>query len=51
MAKEKTEEVVKVTEKPPVDIEAFIARKLSAINKMENKAKARALGYRVLQNR
>ncbi len=51
MAKEKTEEVVKVTEKPPVDIDAFIARKLVSINKMENRAKARVLGERVLKNR
>ena len=55
MAKEKETVEVEVTEvkaaKKPVDVEAFIARKLRAINKMENKAHARVLGERVLQNR
>lgn len=33
------------------DVEKFIARKLKAINEMQNKAKARALAERVLKNR
>lgn len=48
MAKEET----KATEtKPVVDVEAFIARKLRAINQMKNKALAKTLGERVLKNR
>lgn len=47
MAKEETKEVTK----KPVDVEAFIARKLRAINNMKNKAFAKALGERVLKNR
>lgn len=47
MAKEET----KATEKKPVDVEAFIARKLRAINQMKNKALAKTLGERVLKNR
>lgn len=48
MAKEETKATV---EKKPVDVEAFIARKLRAINNMKNKAYAKALGERVLKNR
>lgn len=48
MAKEET----KTTEaKAVVDVEAFIARKLRAINQMKNKALAKTLGERVLKNR
>lgn len=40
-------------EKAPeeVDIDAFVARKLKAINEMENKALARRLAQRVLENK
>lgn len=48
-AVEKAEEIVET--KPAVDIDKFIARKLKALNEMENKAKARSLGERVLKNR
>ena len=57
MAKEKEpkiEAVVKdeeIIEKAPVDVEKFIQRKLKALNEMDNRAKARALGERVLKNR
>lgn len=44
----KTEEIV---EKAPVDVEKFIQRKLKALNEMDNRAKAKALGERVLKNR
>ena len=33
------------------DVEKFIARKLKAINEMQDKAKARALAERILNNR
>lgn len=46
---EKTEEIIET--KPAVDVDKFIARKLKALNEMENKAKARSLGERVLRNR
>ena len=42
------------TKKKPKEensVEAFIARKLKAINEMQNKAKARSLAERVLKNR
>ena len=42
-------EEVKADSKP--DVEKFIARKLKAINQMENEAKARDLASRVLSNR
>lgn len=48
-AVEKAEEIIEA--KPAVDIDKFIARKLKALNEMENKAKARSLGERVLKNR
>lgn len=60
MAKEKkptevTEEKVEAVEEEKkdkgVDVEAFIARKLTAINQMEDEAKARNLASRVLSNR
>ncbi len=64
MAKEKKpteapEKVVEVEEKEQKDsvadekkrIEDFIARKLKAINQMENEAKARSLAHKVLSNR
>lgn len=44
----KTEAIV---EKAPVDVEKFIQRKLKALNEMDNRAKAKALGERVLKNR
>ena len=44
----KTEEIV---EKAPVDVEKFIQRKMKALNEMDNRAKAKALGERVLKNR
>ncbi len=34
-----------------VDVQAFINRKLKAINNMPNKAKARALAEKVLNNK
>lgn len=34
-----------------VDIEAFIARKLKAINEMDDKAKARDLARRLMMNK
>lgn len=39
----------KKEEKKVVDIQAFKARKLKAINEMANKAKARELAERVLR--
>lgn len=54
MAKEKEVKVEKaeeIVEKAVVDVDKFIARKLKALNEMENKAKARSLGERVLKNR
>ena len=47
-AVEKAEEII---EKAPVDVEKFIQRKLKALNEMDNRAKAKALGERVLKNR
>lgn len=47
--KEAAEAVVAV-EKKPVDRQAFVARKLRAINDMPNAAKARRLAARVLNN-
>lgn len=47
MAEKETKEVAK----KPVDTEAFIARKLRAVNQMKNKALAKTLGERVLKNR
>lgn len=41
----------KKTEEKKVDVQAFKARKLKAINQMENKAKARGLAERVLNNK
>ena len=44
----------KKTKKPEivtVDVDAFIARKMKAINLMENKAKARYLAERLTENR
>lgn len=43
----------KVEEKTPekVDVDAFIARKLKAINEMENEALAQFLAQRVLDNK
>lgn len=42
---EKKEEI-----KAKVDVQAFKARKLKAINRMQNKAKAKAAADRVLSN-
>ena len=51
----KTEEVRPVVEKrnrrKGVDKQAFIARKLKAINLMTNEAKARGLADRVMRNK
>lgn len=47
MAEKEPKEVTK----KPVDVEAFIARKLRAINQMKNRALAKTLGERVLKNR
>lgn len=47
MAEKETKEITK----KPVDVEAFIARKLRAINNMKNRALAKTLGERVLKNR
>lgn len=41
----------KEVEVKEVDVQAFVARKLKAINKMQNKAKAKAAADRVLSNR
>lgn len=41
----------KEVKKEVTDVEQFIARKLKAINEMQNKAKARFLAERVLKNR
>lgn len=46
---EKKEE--KAVEKPVVDIEAFIARKLKAVNEMDNRAMARDLAKRLMMNK
>lgn len=46
---EAAEAVVEAKEKP-VDRQAFVARKLRAINDMPNAAKARRLAARVLNN-
>lgn len=59
MAKEKkpteaVEKAVAVEEEKKdkgVDVEAFIARKMTAINQMEDEAKARRNASRVLSNR
>lgn len=60
MAKEKKEaEAIVEVEKaekptkdePKVDVEKFIARKLSAINEMDDEAKAKRNASRVLANR
>ncbi len=58
MAEEVVEEVVEETTEPveevkeqKVDVEAFINRKLYAINDMENKALAKVLAERVISNR
>lgn len=34
-----------------VDVNAFIARKMKALNEMENKAKARELAKRLIMNK
>lgn len=51
--KKKTAEIVENTEskEKPADVEAFIQRKMKAINEMENKATARYLAERVIGNR
>lgn len=50
-AEEKVEIVEEEKKDKGVDVEAFIARKLTAINQMEDEAKARNLASRVLSNR
>lgn len=47
MAEEKKEKQAEAN----VDVQAFIARKLKSINKMTNKAKAKAAAERVLNNK
>ena len=47
MAEKKTKEAPK----QEVDVNAFISRKLKAINEMENKAEARILAQRLLDNK
>lgn len=47
---EEAAEAVEAVEKKPVDRQAFVARKLRAINDMPNAAKARRLAARVLNN-
>lgn len=47
---EEAAEAVVAVEKKPVDRQAFVARKLRAINDMPNAAKARRLAARVLNN-
>lgn len=44
-------EEVAVPEPKGVDVEAFIQRKLYAINEMENKALSKVLAERVISNR
>lgn len=46
MAEKKEKEVPE-----KVDVDAFVARKLKAINEMENKAKARFLAQRILESK
>lgn len=41
----------KKEEEAKVDVKAFIARKLKAINEMENKALARDLARRLMMNK
>ena len=41
----------KEKEAPEFDFDAFVARKLKAINEMENKAKAKFLAQRVLESK
>lgn len=48
---EEVAEEIAVPEPKGVDVEAFIQRKLYAINKMENKALAKVLAERVISNR
>lgn len=48
---EVVEEVAPIPEPKGVDVEAFIRRKLYAINEMENKALAKVLAERVVSNR
>ena len=48
---EEVVEEVAVPEQKGVDVEAFIQRKLYAINEMENKALAKVLAERVISNR
>lgn len=47
---EEAAEAVVAVEEKPVDRQAFVARKLRAINDMPNAAKARRLAARVLNN-
>lgn len=47
---EEAAEAVEAVEEKPVDRQAFVARKLRAINDMPNAAKARRLAARVLNN-
>lgn len=50
--KEQIEEVIEVVEPSEEEIiDAFIARRLLAINRMTDKAKAKRLAERVLSNR
>lgn len=50
--KNKTEKVEKeAAKKEIVDVAAFIARKLLAINEMDNEASAQFLAQRVLNNK
>ena len=52
--KKKTAEIVEAVDpkaEKPVDTEAFIQRKMKAINEMQNKATARYLADRVIKNR
>lgn len=55
MATKKKEEMIEeviVAEEPKIDpVEEFIARKLKAVNEMEDRAKARKLAERILANR
>ena len=49
--KKKTEKVEEAPAKDVVDVDAFIARKLIAINEMDNEASAEFLAQRVLNNK
>lgn len=50
-AEEIVEEIAEKIDKSDGELEKFVERKLKAINRMDNKAKAQRLAERVLRNR